>query len=186
MPFSAGRRIAGALAVLALALLGSATMALPVRGEPVEVPAVVGPADGAVVGGTAVTFTATMPGVGYEFRWGRDDEVDADGRLTDIRDGGQGVVRAVEYTLADLAAGTHYWQVRPLDDGAAWSSPRSFTIDPDGVGIQLETYPLDASPAPPGLLTGVDGRIWLAVAAAFSIALLVVVFHSAYRTQRST
>lgn len=187
MPFPAGRRIAGALAALVLALLGSAMIALPARAEaPVEVASVVGPADGAVVGGTAVTFLSTVPGVGYQFRWATDETVDADGRLSDISGGGQGTVRAAQYELTDLAAGVYYWQVRALDDGAAWSTPRSFEIDPDAEGLQLETYPLDSSgTTPPGLLAGIDGRIWITAAAAFSVVLLAVVFRSAYRSRKS-
>ena len=176
--------MAGALAAVVIALLASATLALPARADSAG-QAVTGPADGAVVGGTAVTFTATGAGIAYEFRWGTDPTVDAGGRLSDLAGGGRGTVRAAEYTLSGLDAGTYYWQVRALEDAATWSAPRSFTIDPDAEGLQLETYPLDGAPSASGMLAGVDGRIWVAFATLFAVALLAVVFARAARIRRA-
>lgn len=199
MPTPAGRRIRTLLAVFALVFAGFATFGLPASAAVLESSpssdAVTGPADGEVVGGTAVVFSAPSAGdgVGYELRWGTDAAVDAEsGRLVDIPGGGDAIVTATEYALVDLEPETYFWQVRSLDDGAGmWSAPRSFTIDPDGVGLQLETYPFtDPSTVAPaesaGPLTGISGGVWVAAASAFAVLFLVVVLLSARRLRRVT
>lgn len=182
MPFRVGRRIALTLAVSVLVLGASAMLVLPARADAGS--AVVGPADGAVVGGDTVTFTATGADIAYEFRWGTEDAVDADGRLSDVGEGGQGTVRAASYSLSGLAADTYFWQVRLLEDGARWSPPRAFTIDPDAEGLQLETYPLDGAPTLPGPLAGVDGIVWVVFASVFAVGFLAVVFVKASQSRR--
>ena len=195
MPFPAGRRIRLAFAVFALVLAGFATVSLPASAAVPETETVTGPADGATVGGTAVVFSAPSAddGAGYELRWSLDAAVDAQsGRLVGTVGGGATIVTTTEYALVDLEQHTYFWQVRPLDDGVgAWSVPRSFTIDPDGVGLQLETYPFTdpttpepaESAAPP---TGVSGGVWVAAASAFAVLFLVVVLLGARQVRRAT
>jgi hypothetical protein len=197
VPFPAGRRIRLAFAVFALVLAGFATTSLPASAAVAQAGAatetVTGPADGAVIGGTAVVFSAAMAddGAGYELRWSSDAAVDAQtGRLVGTVGGGDTIVTTPEYALVDLVQQTYYWQVRSLDDGVGmWSVPRSFTIDPDGVGMQLETYPFTdptASPAEAaGPASGVGGGVWIASAAAFAVLFLAVVLLGARQVRRA-
>jgi hypothetical protein len=192
VPFPLGRRIATSLAVLALVLVGSATLALPASAAPAPAATVTGPADGAVVGGTAVSFSVTpaAEASGYQLRWGTDPSVDAQsGRLTSTAGGGDAIVTTSEYALIDLGTHTYYWQVRSLEDGAgSWSVPRSFTVDPEGAGLQLETYPLDAPSAAapaPGPFSGVGGGVWIGSASVFAVLFLIVVLYGASRARRA-
>ena len=152
-----------------------------------------GPADGTVIGGTAVVFTAPSAddGAGYELRWSLETAVDAQsGRLVSIEGGGHTVVTTPEHALIELSARTYFWQVRSLDDGVGmWSAPRSFTIDPDGVGVQLETYPF-TYPSPPapaesaGPLAGVSGGAWIVASSVFAVLFLGVVVIGARQIRR--
>lgn len=181
MPLPRTRRIAKAVAALALAFLASATLALPAHARASDA-AVTGPADGAVVG-TVVAFTTSDADSGYRLRWGTDPAVDSGGQLVNAR--GDVEVRQSEFSLIGLEAGTYVWQVTALDAGH-WSEPRSFTVDPDADGPQLDTYPLPESPAlPPSPVAGVDGRLWIVASLGFSIVLLVAVFFSARRAVRN-
>jgi hypothetical protein len=60
-----------------------------------------------------------------------------------------------------------------------WSAPRSFTIDPDGAGLQLQTYPLTDPTAAPveaaGPVTGIGGGVWVSGALAFAVLFLAIV-----------
>lgn len=188
MPFPAGRRITGALALAALALLGSATISLPASAATPEPgsAAVTGPADGSVLSAGAVTFSATDPDAGYELRWGTDRTVDDAGRLVDVSGGGDVAVRTAEHALVGLDEDTYYWQVRSLD-GGPWSPVHRFTVDPDAAGLQLETYPLEEpTAAPSSLIVGVDGRVWIAVAGAFAVVLFGAVVVGILRSRRSS
>ncbi len=192
MPFPAERRIRVVLAVFALVFAGFATVSLPASAAVPESEVVTGPADGAVIGGTAVAFSAPSAddGAGYELRWSLDATVDAQsGRLVDIVGGGDAIVTTTEYALVDLDAQTYFWQVRSLDAGAGmWSAPRSFTIDPDGVGLQLETYPFTepttVQPAESAGTPRISGGVWIASATAFAVLFLVVVLLGARRVRR--
>jgi hypothetical protein len=195
VPFPVGRRIRVVLAVFALVLVGFATVSLPASAAVPEAESVTGPADGAVIGGSAVTFSAPSAddGAGYELRWGLDAAVDAQtGRLVDIGGGGDTIVTTTEHALVDLDAQTYYWQVRSLDGGGGmWSAPRSFTIDPDGVGIQLETYPFtEPTPTPSAEaaapVTGVGGGVWVAAAVSFAVLFLAVVLLGARQVRRAS
>jgi len=182
--------------VFALVLAGFATSGLPASAAAVHAAAatetVTGPADGAVVGGTAVVFSAPTAddGAGYELRWSTDAAVEFEsGRLAGTVGGGDMIVTTTEYALIDLAAQTYFWQVRSLDDGVGmWSVPRSFTIDPDGTGLQLETYPFTdptAAPESVGPATGIGGGAWVAGAAAFAVLFLAVVLLGARQIRRA-
>lgn len=196
MPFPAGRRIRMAFAVLALVLTGFAPVALPASAAGREdVPgqsAVTGPLDGAVVGGTAVVFSAPSAddGSGYELRWGTDPAVDAQsGRLESVEGGGDTIVTTTEYAIVDLGAYTYFWQVRALDNGTGmWSAPRSFTVDPDGAGLQLETYPFTepstGTAEAAGPLSAVSDGMWVVAASAFAVLFLAAVLLGARRARR--
>jgi hypothetical protein len=197
VPTHTGRRIRMVLSVFALVLAGFATFSLPASAAGFEATpdAVTGPADGEVVGGTAVVFSSPSAddGAGYQLRWSTEAAVEAQsGRLIDITGGGDTIVTTTEYALVDLVRQTYFWQVRSLDDGGGmWSTPRSFTIDPDGVGLQLETYPFtEPSTVEPaesaGPLTGISGGVWIASASAFAVLFLAVVLLSARRLRRVT
>ena len=196
MPTPTGRRIRTVLAVFALVFAGFASMSLPASAAVSDTApdSVTGPADGEVVGGTAVVFSAAWAddGAGYELRWGTDPTVDAQtGRLDDIDSGGDAIVTTAEYAVVDLEGTTYFWQVRSLDDGAGmWSTPRSFTIDPDGAGLQLETYPFTEPTVEPaesaGPLTGIAGGVWIAASSAFAVLFLVIVVLGARQVRRAS
>lgn len=192
MPTTPGRRIRAVLAVLALVLIGFASTSLAANAAARETgpDAVTGPADGSVVVGTVVVFSAPSAvfGAGYELRWGTDETVDAEtGQLVNVA--GAELVATPEYAIVELAETTYYWQVRWVD-GGEWTTPQSFTIDAEGTGVQLETFPVEptTSEATPSASprTGISGGVWVATASAFAVLFLVIVGLSARQVRRAS